>query len=252
MAAQIRAMCSSEASGESSDGGDVKTRILMRVWQQAEEWLADAYRREAVFCSVRANSQAEALGRLKTEAESAVVALAQPWIKSWQGRDPVPNCPESKIKLPIDFWYCKLVDEKCPLQGQLFLDEPSLFFEGCLAPPKKKQQIFDIVAERKYAGFHHVPGRYLCTGCEDDGRKGAFRYYYPWELTLLQTYYPMAEGDWPEFRRKLVINGINLASASNAQCAPHTIELATRIDPGLGAEHTILEFDIFRPERHES
>ena len=33
----------------------MKTRILGRVRQQAEEWLADAYQREAVFCSVRAS-----------------------------------------------------------------------------------------------------------------------------------------------------------------------------------------------------
>jgi hypothetical protein len=228
------------------NGGEVKTRILGRVRPQAKDWLADAYQREAVFCSVRAKSQTGALDRLKTEVESAVVALAQPWIKNWQGSDRVPNCPESKIKLPIDLWYCKLVDKKCPIQGQVFLDEPSLFFEGCLAPQEKRQQIFDTVEKGKYRGFHHVPGRYLCTGCEDDGRKGAFRYHDPWELTLLQAYYPIAEGDWLEIRRKLVVKGINLTSASNAQCAPHAIELATRIDPGLGAELTILEFDIYR------
>jgi hypothetical protein len=245
-------MRGAEASGKGWNGGDVKTQILMRVWQQAEEWLADAYQREAVFCSVRASSQSEVLDRLKTETERAVVALAQPWIRSWQGMDRAPNCPESRIKLPVDLRYCKLVDEKCPLQGQVFVDEPSLFFEGCLAPPKKKQQIFDTVAKGKYTGFHHVPGRYLCTGCEDDGRKGAFPYHYPWELTLLQTYYPIAEGDWPKLRRKLVMKGINLTSASNAQCAPHAIELATRVDPCLGAELAILEFDIFRPRRPES
>ncbi len=224
----------------------MKTQILGRVRQQSEDWLAEAYKSGAAFCAIRAVSKAEALDKLDTEIQRVLVALAQPWLKRWQGSPGVVNCSESKVKLPIDMWYCKLKDTPCPIQGQVFLDHPEQFFQGCLVSSERKRQIFDTVATGKYEGFHHVPGRYLCVSCEHEGRNGSVGYHYPWELTLFSAYCPLFEHDGPEIRQKLLIKGINLTSASIALCAVHAKQLATQIDPDLGAQFTIRKFSLFR------
>lgn len=109
----------------------MKTRILGRVREQSGEWLAEAFKGEEVFCSVSARSELEVLDRLKAEIQRELVTFAQPWLKRWQRSPSAVNCPESTVKLPIDIWYCKLEDKACPIQGQVSLDYPEAFFEGC-------------------------------------------------------------------------------------------------------------------------
>ena len=140
----------------------------------------------------------------------------------------------------------QLLNETCPIQAQVFLGDPERFFAGCLAPAGRKQQILDTVAQGRYDGFHHVPGRYLCVSCENEGKKVSRRYHYPWQLTSLEAYsaFVMA-GDWPQVRRRLG-RRITFSMVANALCAPHCIQLAQLVDQVLAAQLRVLEFDVSR------
>jgi len=224
----------------------VKAKILTRVHRQRDEWIAEAFQRDAAYCTVRASCEVKAIEQLKTEVRQALATQGRGWLDHWRGNALTPNCPEGTIKLPIDLWYCKLVHKACPTQAQVLLDEPERFFHYCLATEERKHQIFDTVATGKYNGFHHVPGRYLCVMCEQKRGNSNFSYHYPWELTCLEAYYPISPSDWPTIRSKLRKHGITLSAASSALCATHAVRLAALFDPNLGAELSVLEFELTR------
>lgn len=224
----------------------MKTRVLVRVAPDGVEWVASAYQAEHAVCTVRADSQAQTIENLTAEVEQGIAIQAREWLDRWRGDDDAPNCPEGAVKLPIDLWVCKLVKETCPIQAQVFIQEPERFFSGCLAPEARKQEIFATVARGKYDGFHHVPGRYLCVVCERERKKPSFCYHYPWELTHIEAYYPFViERDWPQVRRRLG-SRISLSTVSTALCAPHCILLAGQLDAEVAAQLSVLEVEVKR------
>jgi len=225
----------------------MKTRVLAKAIREKEEWVAEAYQQEGVFCSAGGSSETEAVQRLRPKVEELLVTHGRAWLQEWKGSRNVPNCPEGAIKLPIDLWVCKVVNQTCPIQAQVFLEEPDRFFQHCLAPPQRKRQIFDTVFNGEYDGFHHVPGRYLCVSCEQEGKKMSFRYHYPWELTCLEVYFPfVVEREWPNIRSKMMAKGWGLSNVTTALCAMHCKYLAEELDPAIAARLHVLDFEISR------
>lgn len=104
------------------------------------------------------------------------------------------HCPEAKIELPIDLWYCKLKDQACPIQGIINTDSWVTFNEHCLAPNDRREGIQESISSGRYTGFHHIPGRYLCPMCKPS-RKGNWEraYHYPENLQHLQLFVPYDE-----------------------------------------------------------
>jgi hypothetical protein len=226
----------------------MKTRVLVRVGQDRQEWVASAYYKESAFSTVRAESRDAAVAELRAQVEEILLPQARAWLQEWRGTDDAPNCPEAAIRLPIDLWVCKLTDETCPIQAQVFVQEPEKFFGGCLAPSERKQKIFDTVAQGKYEGFHHVPGRLLCISCDREGKKLSFRYHYPWELTCVEAYCPSfsLEREWPTLLRRLGSEKISLSMLSNALCAEHCKQLAEQLDSQVAAELSTFELEVSR------
>ncbi len=225
----------------------MKTQVLARVSRDGNDWVASAYYKESSFCTIRAASSAAAIAELKAQAEEVLLPQARAWLNEWRGSNEAPNCPEGAIRLPIDLWVCKLSNETCPIQAQVFVKEPEQFLGGCLAPKERKQQILDTVAQGKYDGFHHVPGRFLCLSCEREGKKPSFRYHYPWELTCVEAYFPFVlERDWPALRRRLGNENISLSTVSTPLCAPHCRQLADQLHSGMAAELFVLELELGR------
>lgn len=227
----------------------MKNRVLARAHIDEGEWVASAYRAEGVFRSVRGPSETVAITELRAAVEGFIAVEGRSWLEQWKhGGDPrIPNCPEGAVDLPIDLWTCKLEKKTCPIQAQVFLDDPDTFFRQCLAPSDRRQEIFDTVAAGKYDGFHHIPGRYLCVACQHDGKAEAFQYHYPWELTSVEAYYPFElKRDWPRLHRQLRGKGWSVSEVSNALCAAHCTELAEKLDPATAAELRVLEFEVSR------
>lgn len=207
-----------------------------------------AYQGEAAFCTVRATSASAAVDELRSEVQTAVALQARAWIDQHKEAGPdILNCPEGAIKLPIDLWVCKLTNDVCPIQAQVFLKDQNSFLQGCLAPQDRKEQIFDSAVRGTYDGFHHVTGRFLCVSCEREGKKMSFQYHYPWELTHLDAYQSFDfERDWLEIRARLKDKHFGLTLVSTALCPTHCCELAQQIHPALAAQMMVIDFELFR------
>jgi hypothetical protein len=207
-----------------------------------------AYQGEAAFCDVRGSSESVVRSNLKTLIEEMIGVQGHAWLEECAQPEPeVVNCPEGKIKLPIDLWECKLTKDLCPIQAQVFLNDRNLFIRHCQAPEERKIQIFVAVSNGAYGGFHHVTGRFLCPSCEHEGITPNFRHHYPWELTHLDAYFPFDyEQDWPTVRKKLHDKNFGHTLVSTALCARHCKALAGQIDPGLAAELLVIDVELNR------
>ena len=105
----------------------------------------------------------------------------------------VINCPEGKIKLPVDLWYCKLTLKACPLQASIDTENWDSFNRYCLASKERQDGIRQIIISGKYTGFHHMVGRFLCPTCKLNDGDNWRSYHYPWQLEPLETYVPYDE-----------------------------------------------------------
>jgi hypothetical protein len=231
----------------------VKIRVLAKVEAVSGGWIGNAYGGDGIIAIGAAPTEEDLVTTLRANVEDYLATHAAAWLQRWQhaGTAKFPNCPEGAIKLPIDLWVCKLVGETCPIQAQVFLDDPQQFFAGCLASEGRKQEIFDAVATGRYAGFHHTTGRYLCVRCADErGRETTFSYHYPWELASLDDFAAFdVERDMGEIVRKLIRAGVARSAVLNALCARHSLEIAHLLYPDVAAKLRVLEFDIARPRR---
>jgi hypothetical protein len=227
----------------------MKSRVLAKVEQRHGEWTASAFQGDEVFCHAFGSSGELALCNLKTNIGAFLDTEGRAYLQQWQyAGEATPNCPEGAVKLPIDLWVCKLVQDRCPIQAQVFIGNPDQFFRHCLAPEARKRHIFDTVSQRRYDGFHHIVGRYLCPYCEAENKKASFRYHYPWELACLETYSSFVfEKDWPHIRSTLKRKGLNPFSAFEALCASHSKLVAEILDALLASRLVVLEFDFGRP-----
>jgi hypothetical protein len=226
----------------------MKSHVLVKIESDSKTWIATAYHRTGVWCSLRAQSRSEVLTQIESEIEKRLTTDAAEWVtlSSDGGSSDSPNCPEGAIRLPIDLWVCKLFDETCPIQAQVFLSNPQTFFQGCLATPEKKRQIFDTVIARKYRGFHHLAGRIPCPLCDTEG-KGNLSYCYPWELADLENYSSVVVmRDWPGLRPLLPLKYRNLSTLTTPLCASHARLLALTLDPALSDKLVVLEFEFHR------
>jgi len=108
------------------------------------------------------------------------------WINKWKGFSGCVNCPEAYIELPSDIWKCKITGDSCSIQAQISIKDKAGFLARCCASQDRKENIYRIIQEKKYSGFHHIPGRFLCVQCEvDKGKQINKKYHYPWELVSI-------------------------------------------------------------------
>lgn len=137
------------------------------------------------------------------------------------------NCPEGKIKLPIDLWYCKITDKSCPLQASINTEKWDEFHKYCLAPKERQEGIGQAITSERYKGFHHMPGRYLCPTCKPS-RKGNWdrAYHFPWELEPLEVYVPYNE---EELRLEIIKHGIPSSAQFGALCRNCLNDILTRL-----------------------
>jgi len=229
----------------------MRSKILASSKLLADGWVGNAFGAEGIIGIGAGASEDEFVASLRVTVNDYLVTNGQQWLKKMaqMGAPEVLICPEGAIKLPSDLWMCKVVRETCPIQAQVFLDEPEKFFAGCLVDEDRKRAIFKAVNEGKYGGFHHVSGRYLCVRCADEnGSTTPFSYHYPWELSALEDFAPFDyRRDFPDVLRKLLKASVARSAVQNALCARHSVEIAKLLYPEVAANLRILEFEIARP-----
>jgi hypothetical protein len=230
----------------------MKTRFLVRAELLDGGWIAVAYGgRERILATLQATSDADFNDRLRAALEYYLATNAADYLyqMGYAGSPNVTNCPEAFIKRPVDLWACKIARQTCPIQAQVFLDEPKEFFAGCLVDEPKKQAIFNAVSQGDYRGFHHVTGRYLCPRCEEvRGNESGYNYHYPWELAALETFSDFVpDRDVAAAIPKLHHAKIGRFTVTHALCAPHCFEVATVLCPEVAATLRVIEIELKRP-----
>lgn len=222
----------------------MRTRILTKIKRDGNNWVGLAYTKDGAFCKERGLTTDSVNSRLEESINQYLSIFAKQWIEAMKhsGNQEIPNCPEGAIKLPSDVWICKLTKEPCPIQAMVFTKDKDLFMENCQAHSPRKEQIFDTVANGKYDGFHHVPGRYLCVECDNEPKKTTLKYHYPWEMTHIEDCVPFPSTlTRPQFRVLLKKKGLNPYAANNALCALHCQELAQNLNPQVAAGMSVFE-----------
>ncbi len=229
----------------------MKSRILVTSQAVRGGWAGNAFGGHGVIAIAVALSEVELATNLRLSIQDYLATEGSAWLQEMQHADApeVVNCPEGAIKLPIDLWVCKVVDQTCPIHAQVFVDAPERFLDGCLAPQARKQAILGAVSQGRYSGFHHTRGRYLCVRCADErGSESSFSYHYPWELSSLEDFAPFElMRDMAEVLPKLMSAGISRGSVGNALCADHSLEIAELLYPEIARELQVFEFNITRP-----
>ena len=224
----------------------MKSRVLVKTEAVTGGWVGNAYCHKGAIAVGPMESEDDLLTVLHRNVENYLATYGAAWLQSWQYSESlkIVNCPEGAVKLPIDLWVCKLVQQTCPIQAQVFMNDREGFFAGCLAPDAKKQEIFETIANGQYAGFHHILGRYLCARCEEAGGKQYFNFHYPWELASLEDFAP-----FEPMRDMLAVlrAGISRTAVLHPLCAKHAVEVAQLLYPDVAVQLCILEFDIERP-----
>ena len=214
-------------------------------------WVGRAFGSEGVIAIGAGPTEHDFLGDIRQSVEDYLATYGQVWLTQIQhgGDAAAPNCPEGAIKLPIDLWVCKLTKTECPIQAQVFVDDPEAFFAACLAPEERRADILSTMARGEYAGFHHSVGRFLCVRCEDEvGVDTSFSYHYPWELAALQDYAPFEPvRDTGPMLRRLLRTGIRRTALENALCATHALALVEVLYPELLPDLRVLDFEVARP-----
>lgn len=224
----------------------MKSRVLAKTEAVNGGWVGNAYGHKGIIAIGTTQSEFDLLTVLRCKVEDYLATYGAAWLQSWQSSESsgITNCPEGAIKLPIDLWACKLVRQTCPIQAQVFMSDRERFFAGCLAPKERKQEIFETIASGKCAGFHHIPGRYLCARCEEAGGKPYAHFHYPWELASLEDFAP-----FEPMRDILAVlrAGLSRAAVLHPLCTKHAVEVAQVLYPDVAAQLHVLEFNIGRP-----
>ncbi len=161
----------------------LKTQFLVQKAYQDEEYIFNC---SMLLGIVSAKTESEATELLEKELNIFLNTEAKQYVKSFMSSESVNKeiitCPEGRVILPVDVWHCKFDGKACPIQASIQLNDNKNFMLHCRA--ENKEEIFNTVEKKKYQGFHHVPGRYLCPSCDKllKNSKENFKYHYPWEL----------------------------------------------------------------------
>lgn len=218
----------------------MKTKALVRILNPRDGVFHLTFFRPGFSLPYAAQSQEHALNVARNVCLKTIDQEGKPWVEYWCSPGGEPNCPEGAIELPSDTWMCKLSKKMCPIQAAV-KSEKEEFLKGCTAPDKKKEQIFDIVSNGRYLGFHHITGRHLCVSCEKKGgKKESFYYHYPWEFAELDSAMQISYDELREVlvRRKKPINYVL------PLCASCCKEMASILAPSASHELHILEFEV--------
>lgn len=228
----------------------MRSRILAKAEAVESGWIGNALGSGGIIATGAAPTEEEVQDKRQDSIEDYLASQATYWLHKmgYAGSPDVLNCPEGAIKLPIDIWICKIAQQTCPIQAQVFVNDPERFFAGCVLDEEHKQDIFKAVKEQSGA-FDHMRGRYLCTRCEDEnGCESSLNYHYPWELSSLEDFAPfVGNRDMPEVVRKLIGARIPRSAVHNALCARHSIEICALLYPEAAANLRVLEFEIALP-----
>lgn len=170
--------------------------------------------------------------------------IGRSYIESSENKNKI-NCPQSRIELPLDAWYCKTAKTACPRQGQLDMSEKNSFFTTCLLSEETKKGIWNAIISGKYKGFHHVPGRFRCGLC--DKPQINYNYHFPWELTSLGDHCDISS-IWNNIKRakELILDGFPRGAISTKLCSECFLKVSNFVPEINLSEYEIITYEYKR------
>lgn len=192
--------------------------------------------------SLLGNNKNDTLEKFKCVIDVNIKHFATKYTQSLSQHEDYINCPDLKLELPIDSFYCKHNDLPCPIQGQISKTNKEKFFKACNID-NRKEGIWNAISQGKYQGFHHMPGKYLCPSCEErNSKKNIYKnYYYPWELCLISESLNL---DYDELKRKIREKKLNGNVLFSSFCTSCSIEILSKLE--YNKDFEIYETEFYR------
>lgn len=160
----------------------MKSRFLIQKIHQDAKYIFNCTMLDE---NIVGNTEDECNELLRKKLDHFLATEGRRWVEHFKGDlstdgTNIVNCPDGFILLPLDAWHCKHDKESCGLA--IDISDEDRFLAHCRS--EKKIGILQSVKNKKYDGFHHVLGRYLCPLCDEklSDKAQNFKYHYPWEL----------------------------------------------------------------------
>jgi hypothetical protein len=228
----------------------MKTKILIKIDEIEDYLIGSTLWSENSFIenqSYRKKNKHDLINLTKDELLKIMTEFGTDYITHHSNDDNFVRCPDAKVVLPIDSFYCKHDNEPCFLGGGVFKKNEQNFLDNCRIE-EKKEGIWNAIKTKRYKGFHHVPGRYLCPSCEEKNsetrnyeKRINFNYHYPWELCKIGQFLDNKD---LELTKDLIRLGISRNVYYASFCASCSVELLDKI--GIHAVFEIIETDVSR------
>ncbi|EOV9410016.1 hypothetical protein ACN5W3_004472 [Vibrio parahaemolyticus] len=187
----------------------------------------------------------EGVNRLSSFFEDGhLEQILSPWIDMFKGSSSgkYVNCPQAYVELPIDLWKCKFSKKACQIQAMVNTKDKEEFVNKCTATETQKEGIYTAIQDGKYSGFHHVPGRYLCVGCEVNPKiKNSFQYHYELEMQKVDELIDISDAEWIEIMSK--DNSITRAFTYCSVCTDCAISFIEKYFSGQAEQFCKIEFN---------
>lgn len=228
----------------------MRTRILIKIDEKDDYIVGTTIWPEKAFIenqNYHKRTKPELLDSAKDGLLQVMKKYGTDYIKHQGNNGDFVRCPDSKVVLPIDSFYCKHDDELCLLGSRIFKNNKQNFIKNCRIK-SRKDGIWNAIEIKRYEGFHHVPGRYLCPSCEKKNyntknyeRRINFNYHYPWELCQIGQF---LDSNDIELRKDLIRQNIDRNVYSVSLCTQCSIEILGRI--GIKVVFEIIETSVYR------
>jgi len=223
----------------------MKTYILVEVKKDGDCFVGHTLWRESNFIGnvkIINCDKAKLIKLLKENLTSILETRGPEYIEAHSKGNNYVRCPEAKVVLPIDEFYCKHDKKSCHIGGGILINDKDYFIANCRFT-ERKEGIWNSIESNKYKGFHHIPGRYLCPSCETKNSEKMIRYnyHYPWELCNIGNYLDYKD---IELRKKVIRNGINPNIYYSCYCGTCTLESLSKLN--IENNFELLNLEVYR------
>jgi hypothetical protein len=218
----------------------MKTQFLIQQGQLA-------YNKFFLNCSILsemviAETTETCLKLFEEKLDTYLTTTCKKYINAVSGSSKAINCPEGFVLLPIDSWHCKEDKKPCLLQAAIDLKDKDNFCRVCRSD--KKEAIFKTIEQKRYTGFHHTTGRYLCPVCDVllDDSKNTYKYHYPWEIYSLSE---CADFNDQTIRMQMINLDIPLSISHSKVCATCFVAIIKKLKPIIADDFFVYETDLY-------
>ena len=223
----------------------MKTKILIKISNVEDTFIGTTIWNQEKFIeniTFKSDSKDGLIESASSELKNVMDTNGTDYIGVHSSDENFVRCPDAKVKLPIDIFCCKNDNKACFIGGGIYKKNKQDFIDNCRID-SRKEGIWNAIKLKKYEGFHHIPGRYLCPSCENKNsiKRVNYNYHYPWELCSIGKFMDYED---VELRKKIIRKGINRNIYYSLFCGTCSIQILNELDLYQNLE--LIEIDVYR------